>query len=89
MLTWEEVAKHNSIESCWVVIRDKAYDVTDFLNAHPGGLRSLLRYAGKDGTEEYELVHALGTIEKTLAPGTNAIHLILPSNKSRTTSRAS
>ena len=30
-LTGEEVAKHNSRESCWVIVNGKAYDVTEFL----------------------------------------------------------
>jgi cytochrome b involved in lipid metabolism len=71
MLSWEEVGKHNSRESCWVVIRGEAYDVTAFVDDHPGGAKSLLRYGGKDGTEEYESLHPLGTIEKTLSPGMN------------------
>jgi L-lactate dehydrogenase (cytochrome) len=69
ILTWEEVAKHSSRESCWVVIKGRAFDVTNFLDDHPGGAKSLLRYGGKDGTEEYELLHSAGTIEKTLSPG--------------------
>ena len=30
-LTGEEVAKHNSKESCWVIVHGKAYDVTEFM----------------------------------------------------------
>jgi L-lactate dehydrogenase (cytochrome) len=70
MLSWEEVSKHSSRASCWVVIRDTVYDVTTFLDDHPGGAKSILRHGGKDGTEEYESLHPLGTIEKTLSPGT-------------------
>lgn len=40
--------------------------MTDFAPSHPGGLRILLKYAGKDATEEYEPLHPEGTIEKTL-----------------------
>jgi hypothetical protein len=69
MLSWEEVTKHNSGSSCWVVIRGIAYDVTTFLDDHPGGAKSILRYGGKDGTEEYESFHPLGTIEETLSSG--------------------
>lgn len=42
-LSFEEVAKHDSEESCWVIITDQAtgkkkvWDVTDFLELHPGG----------------------------------------------------
>lgn len=28
-LTGEEIAKHNSKESCWVIVHGKAYDVTE------------------------------------------------------------
>lgn len=45
------------------------YDVTSFLDSHPGGAKSILRWAGKDGTEEYEALHAAGTLEKTLTSG--------------------
>lgn len=30
-LTGAEVAKHNSKDSCWVIVHGKAYDVTEFL----------------------------------------------------------
>ena len=30
-ITGEEIAKHNSKESCWVIVHGKAYDVTEFL----------------------------------------------------------
>lgn len=29
--SWEEVAKHNSAESLWIVVQDKIYDVTKFM----------------------------------------------------------
>ncbi|KAH8594950.1 FMN-dependent dehydrogenase-domain-containing protein [Bisporella sp. PMI_857] len=68
MLKWEEVAKHQTRQSCWVVIQGKIYDLTSFIDEHPGGAQSILRFAGKDGTEEYEGFHPAGTIEKTLSP---------------------
>lgn len=30
-LTGDEVARHNSKDSCWVIVHGKAYDVTEFL----------------------------------------------------------
>ena len=33
----EEVAKHSSHDDCWVIVRDKVYDVTSFVKEHPGG----------------------------------------------------
>ena len=65
-LTGEEVAKHNDDKSCWVIIHGRAYDVTDFLPEHPGGAKVILKYAGKDGTEEYAPIHPPDTLDKYL-----------------------
>ncbi|KAI9700627.1 MAG: hypothetical protein M1836_001994 [Candelina mexicana] len=62
----DEVAKHNSRESCWVIVHGRAYDVTDFLPEHPGGPKIILKYAGKDATEEYEPIHPPDTLDKFL-----------------------
>ncbi|RVD85247.1 uncharacterized protein DFL_003573 [Arthrobotrys flagrans] len=68
LLTSSEIAKHNSAESCWVIIHGKAYDVTDFLPEHPGGSKIILKYAGKDATEEFDPIHPPDTLEKYLDP---------------------
>lgn len=49
-----EVKKHNNSESTWMVIHNDVYDVTTFLNEHPGGPDSLLEFAGLDGTTAFE-----------------------------------
>lgn len=46
--TSEEVQKHNSAKSCYVTIGSKVYDVTDFVDDHPGGGSLIIDYAGKD-----------------------------------------
>ena len=46
LVTKCEVARHDVSGDCWIVCRDKCFDVSDFLDAHPGGRRSLLRRAG-------------------------------------------
>ncbi|ROW14004.1 hypothetical protein VPNG_04133 [Cytospora leucostoma] len=46
MLNGSEVAQHRSADSCWVVIHGKVYDVTGFLDEHPGGRNILLRQGG-------------------------------------------
>ena len=49
---WEitEVSKHNSPEDAWMVIHGKVYNVTPYLPYHPGGVSTLLKEAGGDGT---------------------------------------
>jgi cytochrome b involved in lipid metabolism len=36
MISADEVAKHNSKESCHVIVHGQIYDVTEFLPDHPG-----------------------------------------------------
>ncbi|XP_008811745.1 cytochrome b5-like [Phoenix dactylifera] len=52
--TLEEASKHNSNEDCWLVIGGKVYDVTKFLEDHPGGDEVLLSSTGKDATDDFE-----------------------------------
>ncbi|EKM53383.1 uncharacterized protein PHACADRAFT_259730 [Phanerochaete carnosa HHB-10118-sp] len=66
VLTGPEVAKHNSRESCWIIVHGKVYDVTDFLDEHPGGSRIILKYAGQDATEAYEPIHPPDAITTNL-----------------------
>lgn len=46
-----EVARHNTKKSCYVTIGSYVYDVTDFLEDHPGGDEFILEFAGKDVQE--------------------------------------
>lgn len=50
----DEVAKHNEKSSCWLVIHESVYDVTKFMEEHPGGEEVLLEQAGKESTEVFE-----------------------------------
>ena len=63
-LTGEEIAKHNSRDSCWVIVHGRAYDVTEFLPEHPGGPKIILKYAGKDATEQFYNLHRHAVIQK-------------------------
>jgi len=50
----EEVGNHKNCQSAWVVIKNEIYDVTKFLEEHPGGEEVLLEQAGRDATEAFE-----------------------------------
>lgn len=66
-IDYKEVTKHNTRDSCWVIIHNQVYDVTDFLDSHPGGANVILRNSGGDATAEYDPIHPPGTIEETLS----------------------
>jgi len=59
-----DVAKHNSKESCWVVVNNQVLDVTNFLKDHPGGELAILTFAGRDATEEFNMIHPPDVIPK-------------------------
>ena len=56
-ITLEEIKQHNSRKSVWFVIENHVYDVTNFLDEHPGGEEVLLEQGGKDATEIFEDVN--------------------------------
>merc|ERR1719343_1987703 len=62
--TMEEVAKHTTKEDCWVVVSGQVLDVTKFLGEHPGGELAILTFAGKDATEEFNMIHPPDVIGK-------------------------
>lgn len=72
--TRDEVAKHTTDDSLWCIIDSTVYDLTDFLEAHPGGQSVLLQVAGKDATREFYNLHRheVLTKYKRLAVGTVA-----------------
>ena len=57
-VTSEELSNHNKMDDCWIVIRNAVYDVTQFLDSHPGGKGLLLAHAGADATTTFDAVHS-------------------------------
>ena len=55
--TWREVAAHNTPDSAWVIVDGLVYDVTRFLDAHPGGREMLLLAAGRECTDLFASYH--------------------------------
>lgn len=54
LFNFEEVEKHNKTKDCWLLIAGKVYDVTSFMDDHPGGDEVLLSATGKDATDDFE-----------------------------------
>ncbi|KAH7888435.1 FAD binding domain-containing protein [Phlebopus sp. FC_14] len=55
--TTTDVAKHNKKDDVWVIVNGQVLDVTSFLPDHPGGEKAILLYAGRDATEEFNMLH--------------------------------
>lgn len=60
----EEVAKHNKEDNLWLIIDAKVYDVTEFVDAHPGGLHVLRQVAGQDCTQDFYNLHRQEVLSK-------------------------
>ena len=51
--TKADIAKHNKPDDCWIILGSKVYNVTRFLEDHPGGSEVLLDVAGKNATDGF------------------------------------
>ncbi|GAV59022.1 Cyt-b5 domain-containing protein [Cephalotus follicularis] len=54
VFTLAQVSEHNNSKDCWLIINGKVYDVTKFLDDHPGGDEVLLSATGKDASDDFE-----------------------------------
>ncbi|KAK1960893.1 hypothetical protein LY78DRAFT_589914, partial [Colletotrichum sublineola] len=41
----------------WVVVHGQVWDVTNFLDKHPGGVKLIIQCANRDATEDYNSIH--------------------------------
>ncbi len=55
--TRAQVREHTANELVWLIIDSIVYDVTDFLDAHPGGASVLHQVAGQDATDIFYNLH--------------------------------
>ena len=55
--TLAQVQTHNNSSSCWSAIGNNVYDLTSWINQHPGGKQAILSLCGKDGTAAFEGQH--------------------------------
>ncbi|RMJ28549.1 Cytochrome b5 [Aspergillus sp. HF37] len=66
-LTFQEVAAHNTKKDLYLVIHDKVYDVSKFVDEHPGGEEVLLDVGGQDASEAFEDVGHSDEARETLS----------------------
>lgn len=56
VVSHQELQQHSTEEDCWIAVHGVVYDMTGFLNAHPGGREVIVELAGKDASDEFESV---------------------------------
>jgi cytochrome b involved in lipid metabolism len=60
-----DVASHNSADKgMYIIVDSTVYDVTNFVDEHPGGSKILKRVAGKDATKQFWKYHNESVLKK-------------------------
>lgn len=67
-VTTSELNSHNKQNDAWMCIHGKVYNVTDYMEYHPGGIPELMRGAGIDATDLFMEVHRWVNFESMLKP---------------------
>ncbi|CAI5472127.1 unnamed protein product [Closterium sp. Yama58-4] len=67
VFTLEEVSQHNTEKDCWLIVSGKVYDVTKFMDDHPGGSDVMVSSTGKDATDDFEDIGHSKTARDMLA----------------------
>ena len=55
--TMEQVKANNTSSKCWSAINGKVYDLTNWINSHPGGPGAITSLCGTDGTSSFNGMH--------------------------------
>jgi cytochrome b involved in lipid metabolism len=59
----EELSRHCHANDCWIAVHGNVYNVTAFLQEHPGGAQLILEHAGKDASAGFAAVHAAAFLD--------------------------
>ena len=55
------LAQHASASDCWIAYKGKVYDMTSYLDRHPGGTNAIARYCGSASEFEQAFTRQHGT----------------------------
>ncbi|KAJ4395992.1 hypothetical protein N0V82_009257 [Gnomoniopsis sp. IMI 355080] len=63
--TTADVAQHkDEANGMWIIVDTGVYDITNFLDEHPGGPKILKRMAGKDSSKQFWKYHNAKVLQK-------------------------
>ncbi len=55
--TLSDVAQHAAPSDCWTVVEGVVYNLTPFVQKHPGGVRDISKICGVDGASVFSRKH--------------------------------
>lgn len=56
--TLADVAHHATATDCWTVVNGVVYDLTRWIEAHPGGQQAIIAICGADGSAAFNRQHS-------------------------------
>lgn len=56
--TMAMVSENDDASSCWSAINGNVYDLTEWINSHPGGSSNILSLCGTDGSSSFNARHS-------------------------------
>jgi len=65
-ITPSELKEHNTRDDAWASFDGKVYNITPYLEYHPGGEKELMRVAGRDGSKLFALTHSWVNLDHML-----------------------
>ncbi|KAK9483262.1 hypothetical protein V1527DRAFT_473606 [Lipomyces starkeyi] len=66
-ITIDELKLHSTQEDAWTALGGKVYNISPYLRYHPGGLKELMRCAGRDGTKLFNITHVWVNYDRMLS----------------------
>ncbi|KUM59255.1 hypothetical protein ACN42_g7893 [Penicillium freii] len=65
-LSLSDIQTHRVEGDCWIAIHGNVYNVSSFLNSHPGGKAIILQHAGTNATRAFQGVHPAEMLDEYL-----------------------
>ena len=56
--TMEDIDKNKNEKDVWIVVNNKVYDCTKYLELHPGDINSIIINGGEDATDDFVAIHS-------------------------------
>ena len=58
VFTMTEVARHSTANSCYLVINNNVYDVSSYIDSHPGGREAITSRCGQEVSGIFAQIHS-------------------------------